>query len=505
MDRQTPGRCLVAGLLVLLVLVGGAAHAANGYFLHGYSAQQRALAGAGTAGADDAFAGSINPALLADIDDRLDLDLSLLVPIGTLNVVNEPDLEPVTGAGLFQMNPTDQAGRRFGGNEGANKYFPIPGVAFARRIDEHSAWGVAIYGNGGLNPKFTRGSGGFAQGDATNLLPVAERCEGIFGGGGNIGQPGVLGLCGNGSSTTLVNLTQLFVATTYARRFGRLRVGVAPLFMVQRFDASGLGAFARFSQNPDRVTENGKDYSFGLGVRVGMAYEPTAWLRLGASYQTRTHATEFDKYRGLFARDGAFDVPSSFNVGIALTPAPRHRLLIDYQRINFSNVAALGNRLRPNRFVNGCVRPVLLGGPVDFDTCLGGDNAPGFGWRDVTIYKFGYEYRRGNVTWRLGFSNNTQPVRNSDILLSTLAFAVNEYHYTAGLSWRFSRSWGLDVALAYSPVKRLVGKNPLSHIEGGVASIVAGGENFGIDPRDQDIQGEFYFLEATIGLNWHFR
>src|SRR5689334_21003095 len=54
--------------------------ATNGYFAHGYSAAQQAMAGAGTAYASDALSVAINPASVALLPERLDFGVALFQP-----------------------------------------------------------------------------------------------------------------------------------------------------------------------------------------------------------------------------------------------------------------------------------------------------------------------------------------------------------------------------------------------------------------------------------------
>ena len=89
---------------------------------------------------------------------------------------------------------------------------------------------------------------------------------------------------------------------------------------------------------------------------------------------------KLDKYKGLFANQGEFDIPENYGIGIALKTTPRLTLAADVEQINYSKIAAVGN-------------------PVDClfqGLCkLGSNNGPGFGWRDVTALKLGasYQYR----------------------------------------------------------------------------------------------------------------
>jgi len=108
--------------------------------------------------------------------------------------------------------------------------------------------------------------------------------------------------------------------------------------------------------------------------------------------------------------------------------------------------------------------------------------------QDVTVYKLGYEYRGERFTGRIGFSDGQQPVHPDEVLFNILAPGVPERHFTAGVGWQWSPRIGLDFGLMFAdkttPVR---GKNPLSQVEGGVTSLLTGGDNFGTDPNDQDI------------------
>ena len=56
---------------------------------------------------------------------------------------------------------------------------------------------------------------------------------------------------------------------------------------VQRFEAKGLPPFRDFSVAPDKLSNNGYDYSWGYGVRVGWIGQLTKRLAAGASAQSR--------------------------------------------------------------------------------------------------------------------------------------------------------------------------------------------------------------------------
>jgi long-subunit fatty acid transport protein len=61
----------------------------------------------------------------------------------------------------------------------------------------------------------------------------------------------------------------------------------------------------------------GYDTSFGGGVRLGWTWQASQNLKVGATYQSRLWMTKFDKYAGLFAERGGFDIPSNYALGFA--------------------------------------------------------------------------------------------------------------------------------------------------------------------------------------------
>ena len=46
----------------------------------------------------------------------------------------------------------------------------------------------------------------------------------------------------------------------------------------------------------------------------------TELFAVGVAYATKISMGNFDRYKGLFAQQGGFDIPSNFTVGIAFRP-----------------------------------------------------------------------------------------------------------------------------------------------------------------------------------------
>lgn len=508
-------RLAAATLLAAFPLFAGAT---NGYFSHGFSAAQIAMGGAGTALPEDSMIATINPAGNVWIGDATDINLSLFSPIREYSASDRgPDAEQ----GIVFISPIE-------GQESHNKYWPLPAMSYNRAWGENASWGISMYGNGGMNTEYLGSTTVFAQGmtePTTLLMNLEEECKGGLGGGELISGPG--NFCGGGNSRVGVDLAILFVAPTLSYKLGdRSSVGISALGAMSRFSAQGLGAFAQFSNTPDKVTDRGHDLSFGGGFRIGVLTGLIPYLNIGASYQSKMAMSEFDEYKGLFADNGDFDIPETWNVGIALRLGQNLRVIADYQQINYEDVKSVSNPLDPNDFVNNCAMPRLFfamgfgGSNAPSDACLGSRSGPGFGWSDMTVYKAGVQYTFGGFKFRAGYSTTDQPISKDQVLFNMIAPGVMEEHYTAGMSIRWSENMYIDIALMWAPPVEITGKNPLSNTEATLVDLAGEGllglqvpllgsgtdlnTAFGPDPNDQDITLRMEQFQATFGVAWRF-
>jgi long-chain fatty acid transport protein len=376
------------------------ASATNGYFSHGYSIKNKALAGAGTALPLDSLAASTNPAGMAFVGNRIDIGVSFFNPNREYKVSGTPDPPPALGLVPRKV-------------ESGSKWFVIPVLGANWMINENSSLGLSIYGNGGMNTDYDKK---------------------VF----------------YGSSPTGVDLMQLFVVPTYALKLNpKHAIGISPIFAYQRFEARGLQAFGQFglSSDPGSLTNNNHDSSYGYGGRIGYQGEVLPGLHLGASYQTRIYMNEFDKYAGLFAEDGDFDIPQNWSIGLAYNATTALTLVFDVQKIYYSDIKSINNPLTATNLTPGS---------------LGKGNGPGFGWEDMTVYKFGVQWQSGpEWTWRAGYSIGDQPIPDSEVLFNILAPGVIEQHATAGVTKKIGSNQEVDFALMHAFSHEISGKNTL--------------------------------------------
>lgn len=346
-------RPALAALLATAFALPFAAHATDGYFSHGYGMKAKGRGGTATAMIGDAFGGANNPATMAFAGNRFEIGGELFSP---WRKAERTDGVPV---GLTGTSESD------------SNYFFIPEIALNYAVRPDVSLGVTVYGNGGLNTDYPGGE-----------LPSPGGCGPATGPGTGFNpRPGPYNLlCGTGRLG--VDLAQLIVAPTLAWRFHpNHSIGLSPLFAYQRFRAEGIDAFAGFSTSPGNLTNRGYDDATGWGVRIGYYGQISPMFAVGAAYATKISMNEFGKYKGLFAEQGGFDIPSNWTLGVAFKPTPRWVIAADYQRINYDDVRSVNN---PSRNLLGC----LAG---DTSQCLGGENGAGFGWRGINVFKLGVE------------------------------------------------------------------------------------------------------------------
>ena len=210
------------------------------------------------------------------------------------------------------------------------------------------------------------------------------------------------------------------------------------------------------------MTSNQHDSSTGAGVRLGWTGQITPEITLGATWSSRTRMGKFDKYKGLFADQGGFDIPENYGVGLTYKATPRLTLATEVQRILYSDVSAVGNP------ING-----LLQGQA-----LGSSGGPGFGWKDINVYRLGASYDLSDtLTLRGGYSHADQPVPSSQTLFNVLAPGVVQNHVSLGATWKPSKSGELSVAYTHGFKKTVRGNQSIPSSFGGGEADVSLSEN----------------------------
>ncbi len=418
-------KSLVAAATAMLCTASYSAYATNGYFSHGYGTANKGLAGGGSALPQDAMIAASNPAGMVFVGNRMEAGAALFSP---------SDRGYEASDSFTGVSDTDFCGAACpftlggaGGGEAVtsgNDFFLIPHFARNWMIDSDSSIGVTVYGNGGMNTGYY----GAGQAQHNNGLGTAVTTPGVYGAG-----------------DVTMDLSQLFISATYARKINaNASWGASLIAAGQRFRVKGLGTFAGFSSDPSKLSGNTHDYSYGAGVKLGAMGEVAPGVTLAGSVQSKIYMSEFDDYAGLFADDGDFDIPATATVGLAWDTSPSSVLTFDIQHIWYSDIDAIANPIQ-NLFT--CV-PGPTGGTGA--TCLGGSNGAGFGWEDMTIFKLGYQWQSSpDWTWRVGYSYGENPIPEDQTLFNIIAPATVESAITFGFTKKMSASNDLSLAFMY--------------------------------------------------------
>jgi len=395
---------LMSGVAVAAVMAAGTANATNGYFSNGYGTASKGMSGAGAAMSLDTQATMLNPAGMYALGNRLDVGIALFSPRRSVTIERGTG----TGAGFFDAN----AG---GKTKSDSEWFAIPSFGVNFDYGDYSL-GLTVSANGGMNTDYKKT---------------------IFNGGT--------------SGKTGIDLAQMFVGATYARKVNDSNTfGITPTFAVQRFKAVGLQGFAGISNDAGRLTDRGYSYSYGYGVRLGWMTELSDAVTVGASYQTRTYMTKFSKYAGLFAEGGDFDVPPVVTLGTAVKATDKLTVALDYKRIFYGSVKAIANSHNANAQAN--------------QFKLGGNTGSGFGWDDVDVFKLGAEYDVDDaLTVRGGASYSTAPFEDTETMFNILAPATVQVELSMGATYKINAAHEVGIAVTRAFGNDITGDGNVNH------------------------------------------
>ena len=304
---------------IFAVLASPSAFATNGLAPTGLGQAHKAMGGAATANPVNTMSMATNPAAAGFIDDGWDVGLEVFQPNRTAT-----------------FKPT---GTAFDGN--GDPTFLIPEGGYKKTLSNGQSVGISIYGNGGMNTRYT---------DLNAGLPAAAAF---------------------GTGDAGVNLEQLIISPTCGMKINQdTSVGLSLNLAYQQFKAYGIQNFNFISSSPGNVSNNGNDSSTGIGATIGVQSKVSDKVMLGAAYRSKVSMGKLDKYKGLFPDQGSLDMPAALNLGLSAQVTPKTQVALDVERIYYSDVAATGNR-------------------ADVALPLGSTDAAGFGWDDQNIIKIG--------------------------------------------------------------------------------------------------------------------
>lgn len=411
--------------------------ATNGYFMIGWGAKASGMGGAGVAYPQDGMAAAYNPAGMTEVGEaRLDATLELFRP-------------PRAVKHDSSQIPADVRSK--------DDLFPIPAIGAVLSSPETPfAMGMAIVG-AGAGTNYGQNRGNLYD---PNIRDAAYERAGVF-------------------------FMQMQMLPSLAYRLDdNHSVGFSLAIAMQTFRAFGLQAFGDlgFSGDSSKLTNNGYDWSFGWGYRLGwLGKFFDKRLNLGVNYAPRLNMQKFNRYDGLFAEHGEFDIPENYTVGLAYKLTPKMNVAFDIQRIMYNDVRSIGN-LGPNAAVLSDFNPngpcgISPSNPFGNDgispECnLGGDYGMGFGWKNQTAYKLGFDYRyRKDLILRAGFNYGKTPIQEDQVLFNFLAPATVEKHITLGATWTLENKDELSVGFMHAFKNTIKGPTPFPPLAAGGAPV----------------------------------
>ncbi len=247
-----------------------AAQATDGYFANGYGLKSIGMGGTAVAVALEPFGGAVNPGAMSFLGTQFQIGAAWFSPDRSASR---------TGSGPAGLDGSATSG---------STNFVIPEVGFNWRYRPDLAFGITVFGNGGMNTNY--------PGDQ---IPAQSACAQFN------PNPGPYNLlCGNGKLG--VDLTQLMFAPYASWQFTKGHsVGIAPVIAYQRFKVEGLQAFDNpmLSTSPGSVTNNGASDAWGAGVRIGYMGELSKQFVVGAAYATKINMGEFEGYNPIYGAD----------------------------------------------------------------------------------------------------------------------------------------------------------------------------------------------------------
>jgi len=267
----------------------------------------------------------------------------------------------------------------------SNEY-AIPQASFTVKASDKVSWGVMAYALGGMNTDYPKG-------------PTL------------------------GTSPETVNLQGLVVSPMMSFAVNPdVSVGVAALIAKATFRARNLFG-SGFSM---------EDSATGFGAKLGVNWNVTKGVSLGATYQSKVDMDEMADLKAFFGAfgftgDAQLTVPDQYGIGAKFAVSPSVDIVADVFMYKWSGI----------------------------------DVFEFFGWEDQTVVKIGAEFRPTN-NWavRVGYNHGKSPIKGGntaangtlDAAFANYPFpAISEQHYTLGAGYKLSKDVRIDGYFLYSP------------------------------------------------------
>ncbi|HSL23767.1 MAG TPA: outer membrane protein transport protein [Vicinamibacterales bacterium] len=391
------------GLVCCFMLLAAPA-AAQGHLLHGVGPVNSSMGGAGVAVPIEAV-GALheNPALIAKAKGN-----------------------QVTFASEFfkdGLRVESRAGTRTAATDGTLQMGVIPAFGWmAREADSNVAIGFGLLGTAGFRTDYPQ--------DSNNVLLLP--------------QPDGFGRIYTDLLITKIPVAfameinpQLAVGASLNLYRGAL--AISPLPVTDPDLVNGIGHLP---------SAGNQVASWGFGLQVGLLYEFSPMINIGASFTTpqkfqqyewnstvaNPQSGDFGKARTLtFNLDG----PATFTFGAGLKPNDQTQVAIDLRYVIYDGVAGIGEA-----------------GGVDTVN----HKLIGIGWRNIWAMMAGVQYQMSDMlALRAGFNWAQTPIREELTVTSMGTPATFQKHFTAGAGVKMNDHVGFDIGFYLVPRETVSG------------------------------------------------
>ncbi len=369
----TPTR-LLAALLGSGALFAGPAHAMNGAQLGGYGIKNAGMGGASIALPLDASAAVNNPAGMAFVPQSF-----------AINVL------------VFNGQST--------ANTPAVQDFGLPAQTFNDNTTVSAPEGGA---NWVISPTMTAGISLSASGAGVDfgksLLPIP----------------------GYSKVQASQKVAEIIPSITWKVQ-PNLALGMSVNFATQQLNSQGLVVLT--PTGPAEIPGYGTQTANGIGARLGVLWQASPELSLGATYKFKTNMSQLGDYAKdiLAYSDGKIDIPSEYGLGLAWKVSSTVTMAADYLLIEYGGVK-----------VN--------------------QDPAGQGWKDQQVLRLGASWEL-DPSWTLrgGVSTNTRQIESDRAKPNITSPAVSNLAITAGATFKLDKTSDLSFSLEGNPTTTLDG------------------------------------------------
>ena len=381
---------------MLLVGLGttAPAWATNGYQLIGIGSYQKSLGGAITAHPGSAMTAVTNPAGMSRIGKRADFSMEAFMP------ERHADFSALGGSDA----------------ESASDLYGVPAIGWTAPVGgrDDLYFGGGMYGTSGMGVDYGQ----------TQLAP---------------------GQYWDGYS----NIAFWQMAPTLAWNVDkRLSLGVS-----LNLDYQSV-AFKQRIADGAGTTYSNFDLSrsasvFGYGVSLGVLYDVSSSLTVGAAYKSQ------QKFSDLKYQLGYGDINMTAGGG-GVFPAGTYRLGLDFPQ---QVAMGLAYRATSQLTISTDVKWINWASTMDKLTVDGpgaNDLVLATGWRNQTVYALGIDYAATpKLSLRAGYNYGKSPIDANNVKSNLILPAVVEQHFALGAQYRLDQHWDLGFHYMYAP-KRTV-------------------------------------------------